>query len=121
MKMFFRKYFVVLVLVSILIFVYLSIEMNKEKDGENFLVCQITNISSETSTWVDIIFYYNNMTYHTTQTINSFDENKCVIGNSYYYKFKINSIENGEIIFDKDVCSKYIKSIEVWHKIPSCN
>ena len=118
--MFFKNNIVIVVLISILILVYLSIEMNKKKDGEMFLVCQITNISSESSTWVDIIFYYNKMTYHTTNTINSFDESKCVLGKSYYYKFNKNSIENGEIILNQEVCSKYSNSIEVWKNMPSC-
>jgi hypothetical protein len=120
MKIFIKKNIVIVVLISILILIYLTIEMNKKKGEEMFLVCQVTNISSETSTWIDIIFYYNNMTYHTTNTINSYDEYKCVIGKSYYYKFNKNRIENGEIILNKEVCLKNINSIEVWKNIPNC-
>jgi hypothetical protein len=101
---FFKKHIVVLILFLIVITIVLTQELILYNDNSKLIIvdCEIVNISifDDGMKNAEINFKYKNETQKASICLNAFDDYKFVIGGHYYYKFKENYIDQGELLLN---------------------
>ncbi len=106
MKEFIKKNFISIILLFIVFVIYLIQKYHFDNDkSKTWIVnCEINKFYylDDGMRYAEISFYFKHSTRKASVTINSYDEHKFEVGGRYYYKFKENYIENGELLLNKE-------------------